>query len=112
MDPDDTRMMQPRSGARLALEALQKHWVSGEPRGHDLDGDRPFQASVRTAVDGGHAAAGQYGANPVAPIQQRADQAFVMRGPWPLHSPRMVRIPRAPRTAERLRLTGMAWWPL
>src|SRR5947209_6124762 len=109
MDPDDAGVMQSRSGARLSLEALQERRVSGEPRSHHLDGDGTFQAGVRATVDSGHAAARHHRANPVAPVQQGAGQAFVVLGPLPFHSPRIVRTPRAPRTAEGLRLAVMAW---
>jgi Rv2175c C-terminal domain of unknown function len=97
MDPDDTRVVQPCGGARLALETLQEDRVSGEPGSHHLDGDRTLEPGVRAPVDSGHAATGQHRTDPVAPLQQGTDQVPVLLGSLPSHSSRIVGdSPRAP----------------
>jgi len=108
MNRDDPGVVQLCGRAGFPLEALQEQRVGGEPRCHHLDGDRTLQAGVRAPVDGGHAAARQHRTNPVAPLQQGADQVPVVIGSLSLHSLRIVRT-GAPRTAEGRRLAGMAW---
>jgi hypothetical protein len=121
MNPDNAGMVQPRGGAGFPLKALQEDWVGGEPGGHHLDCNRTLQPGVRAPVDGGHATAGQHGTNPVAPIEQGADQVPVMLGPPSFHSSGILELrpdlrawpgsygPGAARTAEGHRLAGMAW---
>ena len=87
VDGDDPGMVQPRSSTGFPFETLQEDGVGGEPRRHHLDGDGSLQAGVRAAVDGGHPAAGQDRAHPVAPIEKGADQVPVLAGPLLLHSP-------------------------
>ena len=90
MNRDHPRMMQPRSGACFPFEALPENRVGGEPGGHHLDCDRTLQPGVRAPVDGGHAATGQHGTDPVAPLEQGADQVPVVLGTLSFHSLRIV----------------------
>ena len=58
VDGNDARMRQPRAGARLAQEPLDRQRV-GVARGQGLDGDGALQHRVVRLVDVAHAAASE-----------------------------------------------------
>ena len=71
---DQRGVAEPGHRASLELEAGQELRIIGEHRVHDLDGHRTVQAGVEPAVHRGHAAPGDGGVDPVAALEQLAEQ--------------------------------------
>ena len=74
VDGDQAGILQPRDGARLALEPGQELVVAGVARIHHLQCHRPVQPDVEPAVHRGHAAGGDHGVDAVSPVQHGADE--------------------------------------
>ena len=75
VDADDVRVAEAGGGPRLALEALDELLVTGVTLVQDLQGDLAAELLVLGQVDLGHAAGAELAHDPVAAVEQPADQA-------------------------------------
>ena len=70
---DDVRVGELGDRPGLADKPADEVLVVGEPGVHDLERDRALEPRVSAQVNRGHAAAGDQGLDPVAPIEQLPD---------------------------------------
>ena len=71
---DGVDVREPGRSAGLAGEPIGEGRVGRQRRGHDLHGDTPIEPLVDGRVHRGHPAAGNAVENPVATLEQAADQ--------------------------------------
>ena len=86
VDGHQPGVTEPGHRAGLQLEAAEKGRIVGEAGVHHLDCYRAVQPQVDPPIDGGHAAAGDDGVNPVAPLQQHSEQCGTAAHPSTPHS--------------------------
>jgi hypothetical protein len=67
-------MLEPGDGPRLALEPNHELLVARVAGIHHLDGDRPIETDVETAVHRGHASGRDRGVHPVPTVQHGTDE--------------------------------------